>query len=907
MAKIVEDSFLFTVADPEFYEPFERYGADEDHFIRPLRRMLPPEWRTERGGIWFHCHPPDADIPLQGWKIHVSATLTNAILVLSTVARVLVRERVPFKCAIDKPMLFLLNFKRWPRGGAGKFITVYPADVETCGRLLELLHQATIGYTGPYILSDRRYKDGIVYYRYGGLLPVRILTYTGVRTMVVKAPDGSMLDDDRLPYFRLPPGVADPFAEEEAPPAPGEFTLKNGRYRIESAIAFSNTGGVYLALDTRTDEKVLIKEARPFTNTSNQGTDAVWLLKKEHRLLSLLEDARIAPRPLDFFKEWEHFYLVEEFVDGVALRYFTVGRALALRVRPARRDAEAYYAVYRRVFLSIARVLQVLHDRGIVFGDLSLFNLLVLDEEGTEVRLIDFEGAHEHGVDIPTLIYTPGFSPEQVKNEGQTRMDDDLFGLGSLMLAGVLPVNGVAALAPDAYEPFLRAFVRDLALPDDIVELIRGLLHPERERRTRLPEVIRRLEAAPPVRAPSISTEEADSEDLEALLRRMMGYIHATATPDREDRLFPSAPMLFGTNPLSVAFGACGVAYAMQRVEGQVPARVIDWILAHDITPEEYPPGLYVGTAGIAWTLLELGLRERAEELLDTSRDHPLLWSSPDLFYGAAGWGMANLRFFLATDDVRYRARAEEAGDFLLRTRQEADGESHWPVEGVESCGLGHGAAGVSLFLLYLYLATGAREYLDVGRMALEYVIARGIRNVDRGLTWRIQEGDPTNTPYWRWGSSGVGSVLMRYDRALHERRYELVLREIMLDVDRKFSIFPGRFTGMAGVGEFWLDLAEQRPDHRARLMRGARKCLSGTLLFKLNRPAGVAFPGEMRERISCDFGTGSAGIALFVHRLLHGGPAPFVLDELIAGRAGLAATRVGSARRPSSTLVVNR
>jgi hypothetical protein len=46
-----------------------------------------------------------------------------------------------------------------------------------------------------------------------------------------------------------------------------------------------------------------------------------------------------------------------------------------------------------------------------------------------------------------------------------------------------------------------------------------------------------------------------------------------------------------------------------------------------------------------------------------------------------------------------------------------------------------------------------------------------------------------------------------------------------------------------------------------------------------------MAFPGDTLSRVSCDYGTGSAGIALFIHRLLHGGATDFMLDELLEGR----------------------
>ena len=65
--------------------------------------------------------------------------------------------------------------------------------------------------------------------------------------------------------------------------------------------AFSNSGGVYKAIDESTQKEVVIKEGRPYTNISNRGLDAIQLIKKEHRLMSLLSGTEVAAEPLDFF------------------------------------------------------------------------------------------------------------------------------------------------------------------------------------------------------------------------------------------------------------------------------------------------------------------------------------------------------------------------------------------------------------------------------------------------------------------------------------------------------------------------------------------------------------------------------------------------------------------------------
>jgi serine/threonine protein kinase len=897
---LVHDSYFYSLSDREFYERFERYQPDARDFVNLAQRLLPNDWTFSRQGIWFYCTPSGATLPMQGWKIHLSATLGNATSILATACRVLQERRIPFKHSVDKGILYHQNSKRWPRGGAGKFMTIYPSSTEQCGELLESLYQEMIGYNGPYILSDRRYKDSkVVYYRYGGILPLRQLKVSGDQGHVIQGSDGEVISDERQAFFQLPAGISDPFVSEAESEEPGDGTLKNGRYTIESVLSFSNSGGVYIGRDNHTGAQVVIKEARPFTNVSPRGTDSVWLLKKEHRLLTVLQDTGVAPRPIDFFQDWEHFFLVQEFVDGIILRGHNTRNAINLKVRPSLEDAEAFYARFRRVHVRIAEILQVLHDRNIVFSDISHNNVIVR-EDGEDIKLIDFEGAYERGVDVPTLLFTPGFAPLQVLEEGMAQPEDDYYAFGSLMLAALFPTNSIMALDPRAFNRFLQSGMRDLGLPESIVNCIRGLMHPERAHRMGFTEAIQVLrDGDHPVRAPRIGTHEADQEDGELLLQRLVDYIDSTATFDRDDRLFPSDPALFGTNPLSVAYGACGVAFTMKQITGEVRPEVLEWILARDISPESYPPGLYVGLSGIAWSLLECGLRDKAEEIVRMTHDHPLLWDSPDIFYGAAGWGMAQLRFFLATGDDLYLAKAEEAGRFLMQSRKQEKGESWWPSQGWECCGMAHGASGVSLFLLYLSMATRDESYLAVGQSGLEYAIARGIPTPDGALTWRAKEGEPTVTPYWRWGSGGIGMTLLRYQKALGDDRYQGVLDDLTLDNDRKYTIFPGRFFGLAGLGEFLMDLAEFGGD-RARAMAMAHKVLSGILLFKLERKGGAAFPGDNLMRISCDLGTGTAGIALFLHRFLRQAPPAFMLDELLNGERG-ATTRQGTLILPQA------
>jgi hypothetical protein len=181
-----------------------------------------------------------------------------------------------------------------------------------------------------------------------------------------------------------------------------------------------------------------------------------------------------------------------------------------------------------------------------------------------------------------------------------------------------------------------------------------------------------------------------------------------------------------------------------------------------------------------------------------------------------------------------------------------------------------------------LWRATGNAEYLEVGREGIERVLSRSLDKGSEGLTWKVYEGHSTYTPYWRWGSAGIGMVLVRYWAATGDPRYAEALHGVIADNDRKFSIFPGLHVGMAGMADFFLDL-EAFGFSTRREGRGASKPLSGMLQFKIERPEGVAFPGESRSKITCDYGSGGAGMSVVLHRYLHGGPAAFMLDELLS------------------------
>ena len=136
--------------------------TDDSPFIALLRRRLADhsvEAAVSFDDMWCHVRPVGATHPAQGWKLHLSATAEAAPHTLTVALDVLLSSRHAFKFASTPGRLNLLNSANYPRPGAGKFVTIYPTDVDALGAILRDLGELLEGEPGPYILSDLRWND----------------------------------------------------------------------------------------------------------------------------------------------------------------------------------------------------------------------------------------------------------------------------------------------------------------------------------------------------------------------------------------------------------------------------------------------------------------------------------------------------------------------------------------------------------------------------------------------------------------------------------------------------------------------------------------------------------------------------------------------------------------------------
>lgn len=875
----------YLAADKRFYEPIDARAVEAADYLDFVSGRIDAEWMIVRKGIWINCHRRKNRLPVQGWKIHLSTVPKESKQLLEAAAGFLIAEGVSFKFLADVRTVRMTNGKGWSRGASGKFITIYPADFPEFQRLLEALDALTREFVGPYILSDRRYKDSkVLYYRYGGIQPNSRLQPDGRMAPVLVAPDGREVEDLRLPTYRLPDWVTEPFPGNAGPAAGGALA---GRYAIEKALHFSNTGGVYLALDAVTGKKVVLKEARAHVHGFSDSSDAAELLREEYAVLERLADTGAAPRPVELFEEWEHLFLVEEYLEGYeSIKRFAARGGAFLETRPTGPKIASALARELDIVRRLAAVVDVLHERGVVWGDISFNNVLV-NPETLDVKIIDLESAQRLDAPRRPAIVTPGFyDARRPVNEPPT-VEDDYYGVGAVLLFLVSHSNWLLGLKPRAGDEMLAELSRDFGLPPAVRRIVDGLMHETPSRREKPSALLERERAELESFGEGLFGRPVDAESgraaLESLIVRTCAFMKANAEPRRKDRLFPADSAVFETNPLGLAHGAAGALYALRKIEGRVAPELIDWLASVEPSADALPPGLYHGLSGVAWALLDLGRGQAAAAALDKCSGHALLRRSPDLYHGLAGWGMTNLHFWRMTGDPRRLEAAREAGEALLSAAEDREQGLCWPgKDGAVPFGLAHGASGIGLFLLYLDRAAGG-GFETAARRALDFDIAQAMETDNGGLSWsRGSDGKMLALPYWKYGSAGVGVAALRFYKATGLERYRDLVEKIFVDCDRKYAVYPGRNDGLAGIGEFLLDAFLETGDVKFR--DSALRLARGIELFAIEDGDGAAFPGNGLSRISCDLATGAAGIALFLDRLARPRPADFMLDELLRG-----------------------
>jgi tRNA A-37 threonylcarbamoyl transferase component Bud32 len=845
----------FLMADRVFYDTaHSRATSGTGEIFRTADRALPDGWRRSPQDDWFVFNARGATLPEQGWKIHVSASMENADRILDAVWNYCIPRGIEFKF-LKSPTALLARVSKYARRGySGKLVTIYPADDAALETILRELGEILDGEPNPYILSDLRWGKGPLFVRYGSFRNRFTVDEQGNVVGAIANPDGVLVADRRGPVFSPPSWVTLP--EFLAPHLAARNAVKVDSipYSVERVLHFSNGGGIYLARDKRTGEQVVLKEGRPYSGLDAYRRDAVQRLDREYETLRQLEGVPGIPKVYDTFWLGEHRFLAMEYIDGTVLSTAIV-RSYPLidhSAGPAEYAKFADWAVdiYRQVETTVT----AMHERGIVYGDMHLFNIMV--REDNTIALIDFEVAAPVEEAVQPGLGNQGFAPPR----GVTGVAIDRYGLACLRLALFLPMTNLLWLHRPKAVHYAKIIKDYFPVSDEFLAPALEVIAP----------------GIPADDIPEVSPDPARWPQLRDDLARA---IVASATPERDDRLFPGDPQQFGGAELGIAYGAAGVLYALSATGGGRYPALEQWLLSRATAPPEGTLlGLYDGLHGVAYTLDHLGHRQLALDTVDVCLREKWETLGLDLFGGLPGIGLNLLHLADRTGEPALRVAARRAAELVAeRLGDEPDPEKP-AVSNREQgyAGLMRGRAGAALLLMRAYDDTGEVEFLDRAAVALRQDLHRCVF-LDNGAL-EVNEGWRT-MPYLEAGSVGVGLVLDEYLARRPDEQFAAASQGAWLAAQSEMYILPGLFSGRAGI---LLYLLGRSPERAADPL--VAKQIRGLAWHALPYAEGMAFPGNGLLRLSMDVATGTAGVLLALGAALHDQPvrAPLLAAERV-------------------------
>ena len=849
-----ENLSYFAYCNEKYYEAIDRMPSDKQ-IIKTMETACSDNYVLSEDGIFLHAKT-SYELPRQGWKIHVSATYANAIQVLEIVSKVLVKNQIAFKVIRSRTIYLLTSQKAFSRVQYGKFITIYPKDQTQFLALIDLLHPLLERFDGPEILTDRRYKNSkVIHYRYGGFIPEMQYDSLGNAKFLIEDGRGEMVEDERKPYFVMPVGIENPVEQTMQTESDGSSRLFD-EYNIEKAIRFTNSGGVYLATEKKTLKKVVVKEARPFTQMTKEGVDSIQLREKESELLKACQGSPFVPQLIDSFYDSGHFFLIEEYIEGQTLFSYALHHNAFLKVEQSE-PVRTYIRTIIEIVSKLLDFILYLRGKGYEMRDLTLDNIM-LTHSG-EVKVIDMEGCR-------LLNSNDVITGKNSYIMDHVQEDADLCELGLLLFSCMFVNKDTLIGFNKRIIPLMLGHLNTLySLPEELCDLISVLVYSTREARQKVPELIRRLKTGAVETITLLSqspVKRIENTLLESIARGIINTHNKV-----NGSIFPYTPLL--SNDLNLSCGLAGIISNLYRLgHAEFCEEFIECCRTHT---SHLPAGLFVGWGGCIWTLVEIGDLSLAEELYGKHCRTPNEMNDYSLFSGLSGKIVLAAKLYLATNKASYIEDAKATAFAVIKSYEQ---------EKNENIGLKHGNTGIALAMLILYHATHETKFLEYGKNLLDEDLKYCVEETTV-IGFPAKKNGKTLYPYFMEGTCGILSVLLRYMPLCDE--YRSVAYKFAKGLHYGFSVSASLFDGMAGIGNTLYDCAIYLNDEifYRWAWEAAQFCLAHRIPFE---DGTIVFPDSYCQKISVDYGYGSMGILSFLDRISKEEKTNFAipLDELI-------------------------
>jgi hypothetical protein len=429
---------------------------------------------------------------------------------------------------------------------------------------------------------------------------------------------------------------------------------------------------------------------------------------------------------------------------------------------------------------------------------------IIVSEPG-DLSLIDFEISRFEGVQC--YGWTPGYSVPGQRADADATIEDDYFALGATL---VYAATGMDPICIDQdftcnVAKTLHVLADIIHLPgDDMVDVIAGLLNPDRECRREAAAAIRRgchgtagsgyrirrsdlldPEALDPeaLDPEALDPEALDPEALDTVIleeevlddavrynvRELVNAVHELI---RGDNSYPRSKSVY------LGSAGMGVELLYHRDQSGVPealAELAEWTAEIESTLDR-PRGLYFGSMGTAIFLVSAGRALGNDaflgaglEVVDREIGGPRDEDRDDHIHGLAGLGTGYLILHHLTADQNYVIAAQRCAERMVAGRYQAANFDSFPDRrsaGIDvRYGFGHGSAGTAEFLFSCSMTTGSARLATAAREQYAQVLkaltpllatARTTKARPMSISWCQGLSSEVSALTWRWPNSSA-------------------------------------------------------------------------------------------------------------------------------------------------------